>query len=241
MKLKIGIYLICTGKYDIFLQPLIDSLDKHFFKNDEIIIYLFWDKNYEVRLPDRFLVVYTPTKHKPFPAPTLFRYKNLLSISDKIKCDYIFYSDVDMLFVGDVDREILPHVDSNCPLVATLHPGFYNGGGSWETREASNSFVPIEKRIKYYAGGFQGGETKAYLETVKLMSDKIDADGVNGIIPIWHDETVWNCLLSSLENFKVLTPEYCMVEQVNLRELWGINHFIPKIIALKKIHSEIRS
>lgn len=240
MKLKIGIYLICTGKYDIFLEPLIDSLDKYFFKDDEIIIYLFWDKNYEIKLPGRFLIIYTPTEHKPFPAPTLFRYKNLLSISDKIKCDYLFYSDVDMLFVGDVGREILPQANNDCGLVATLHPGFYNGGGSWDTNEKSTAFMPLENRIKYYCGGFQGGKTIDYMNACSIMARNINFDEMNSVMAIWHDESHWNQYLS-IRNPKVLTPEYCMVEQINLRQIWGISHFSPKIIAIAKNHNEIRS
>ena len=104
MKKSIGILIVCTGKYDIFLQPLLDSIDTHFFPKDEVIIYLFWDKEeYTLKLSSRMSVICIPTKHLPWPAQTLFRYRYFTEAAPKMKiCEAVYYLDVDMMIVGDI-------------------------------------------------------------------------------------------------------------------------------------------
>lgn len=237
-KLIIGLNIISTGKYDVFINPLIDSLEKYFFTNNKVVLHLFWDKDYEIKTSERFSVIYIPTEHKPFPYPTLYRYKYFTNVADKIKCDYLFYLDVDMLLVDNVDIEILPDIDSG--LVSVGHCGFWNGGGSWGQNINSKSFTPIEHRRRYYAGGFQGGKTEKYLAACLAMATDISDDESRNVLAEWHDETHWNKYLSTRES-KMLTPSYCMVEEIELRKKWGITDFTPKIIALKKNHIEIRS
>ena len=116
--MKIGINLICTGKYDVFVRPLITSIDKFFFKKSIINIYLFTDKNIEIEASNRINIIETKIEHRLFPYSTLMRYKYFCGISDKYKCDYLFYSDVDMLFVNDVGEEILPNPNDDCRLVS---------------------------------------------------------------------------------------------------------------------------
>lgn len=236
---KIGLLLISTGKYHIFLQPLIDGIEKYFFAGHDIEIYLFSDREIELQKSERINVVRIPTEHKPWPASTLYRYKYFSEAADKITSDFLFYLDVDMAFVGDVGEEILPD-ESHEFITATLHPGFFRGGGSWETREDSYAYVAPELRIKYYAGGFQGGRTQEYLQACEDMAKCIASDESRGIIPVWNDESMWNCFLASMTP-KTLTPEYCQVEEEDKRRRWGTDHFVPRIIALSKDHAAIRS
>lgn len=239
MKKTIGILLISTGKYHIFLQPLIDGIDKYFFKGYNIEVYLFTDRNNELRHSSRINIVQIPTEHKPFPYPTLKRYEFFSKAADIIKSGWLFYLDVDMAIISDVGEEILPDGINDEGLVATLHPGFYKGGGSWCTDENSLAYTPVECRKKYYAGGFQGGVTESYLNLCKSLSHNISEDEKKGVMAEWHDESHFNAYMGS-KTPKTLLPEYCMVEQENLRVLWGINDFVPKIIALSKDHKKLR-
>ncbi len=239
MENKIGICLISTGKYGIFLQPLIDGIEKYFFVNNKIEIYLFTDRQHDLRHSDRISVVNIPTEHKPFPWPTIKRFQFFADAAHLINTSYLFYLDVDMAITGFVDKEILPGED-NQGLVATLHPGFYNGGGSWGDNKDSLSYTLPDLRKKYYAGGFQGGETNSYLDACRMMANNIADDERRGVQAEWHDETHLNQYLST-RTPKTLTPEYCMVEEESARLAWGINHFVPKIVALKKNHEEIRN
>lgn len=227
----IGIVCIATGKYDVFVEPFLNSLI-NFLPNCEKHIYLFSDRFSKSILRDDLFVQRFAVEHKPFPYPTLMRYKWISVLEDFIftmdgipTVDYLFYSDVDMRMVN-VGEEILH------PLVAVRHPGFYQGGGSWEDNHNSLAYVPPEKRLKYYAGGFQGGETKTYIEAVKTMRNNIQTDLDNWITAVWHDESHWNKYLSE-NTFTELTPAHCYPQGANLP-------FEQKIIALNKNHNEVR-
>jgi len=240
--MKIGILLISTNKYHVFLQPLIDSIKKYFFVNNEVTIYLFTDSINDLHGDERVNVVQSIIPSYKFPYATLYRYKIFSEAADLIKTDYIFYSDVDMLFVDHVGEEILPSDEQFGinGLTATLHPGFYKGGGSWCTDVRSNAYVQPEYRKKYYAGGFQGGKKVDYLMACQQLAKNISIDYEHHIMAEWHDESHWNKWVS-YRPIKILDPSYCMVEQEDLRVLWGIDHLSPKLIALKKEHKEIRS
>lgn len=217
----------------MFVQPLIDSLEKHFLKEHKLSIHLFTDTMtgksslsiYRYKIPSY-----------RFPQATLYRYKIFNTHKQWFSGDYIFYMDVDMLVVSDVGKEILTD-----GLTAVLHPGFYTSkSGSWETRSESTSYIPEDKRIRYYAGGFQGGKSSHYLKAIEDISGMIQKDEDNKIMPVWHDESAWNKYLSET-NPLALTPDYCMVENQKQRKLWGIDHLQPKIIALDKQHDKIRA
>ncbi len=228
--MRIGLLLIATGKYDVFLQPLIDSVDKWFFRGDQITIYLFTDKT-DLKLvhSDRINIVTCSIPHKTFPYSTLYRYKYFTAASHLIDTEYVFYCDVDMKFVGDVGREVLP-VDTS--LVATIHPGFYKGGGSWCTDERSNAYTPPENRRKYYAGGFNGGKTEGFMTMAKILSELITEDEVNGVMAEWHDESFFNMWLG-IHKCKEINPSYCYPES------WRLP-FPRRLLALDKNHAEMR-
>ena len=136
-----------------------------------------------------------------------------------------------MKVVDYVGEEILPNAEEK--LTATRHPGFVNGGwGSNNVDKRSTAFIPEELRKTYFAGGFQGGETTAYLQACKTLSDNISKDEDIGIIAEWHDESHWNSYLST-RTPKIISNEYCMCE----KNISGN----PKIIALDKNHAELRS
>jgi hypothetical protein len=161
---------------------------------------------------------------------TLKRY-HIMSAVDFSGYDYVYYIDADMLFVAPVGDEIFGQ------LVAVQHPGYFRGGGGWELNRNSNAWMPECKRKFYIAGGFQGGSN--YVPMMRLLRGWINQDIDNGCVGRWHDESYYNKLKSIYkEQFKILDPSYCMVEEPEKRKLWGIDHLQPKIIALAKKHSE---
>lgn len=232
----IGILLIATNKYRDFVPQFVKSVERYFMKEKNINIYLFTD----ILIPSIFhtserinisQVLIPPYK---FPYATLYRYriflKHLKVWSD---CSHVFYFDVDMRIVAPIGDEMLADI------VAVRHPGFDKvGGGSWERRKQSSCYT--ENCKTYYAGGVQGGERLTYLRAMQGMENMISWDEVNGVMPVWHDESAWNCYLSKIDNFKELDSSYCMVEQMDLRRKWKIDGLKPKVIALEKNHAEIR-
>ena len=225
---KIGLLLISTGKYHYFIQPLISSADKFFLSNHEVVYFLFTDSK-EKYVTDRE-IVYIPIEHSPWPFPTLLRYHHFIKSENFIldmNIDYLFYSDIDMLFVDTVSDDILSD------RVVTIHPGFLGNRGTPETRPQSLAYVNSDEYMVYYAGGFNGGTTTCFLDMSKIISKNIDIDHSNGIIAIWHDESHINRYMVDNRPTKVLDPGYCYGESMNIP-------YHKRLIALNKNHYEIR-
>lgn len=240
--MKIGILIIATNKYKQFVQPLIDSAKENLFPGHQVTFHLFTDDvsiNYEGN--DRIQIKKYLIPSYKFPLATLYRYKIFTDHRSHITDDFTFYTDVDMRFDNPVGDELLVPA-----LVAVHHPGFYisKGWGSGGCSTESLAYLPTEKRINYCAGGFQGGKNFLYMEACAILASRIADDEARNVMAEWHDETHWNWLLNNgtcLMPIKMFSPEYCMVEQQDLREKWGIANLVPRIVALKKNHEEIRS
>ena len=231
--MKIGILIIATGKYHVFVPPLLASIEKYFFTNHDLILYLFSETDFIDRTKiDRTKIVHISTVHEPFPLCTLHRYRRFSDAADLIDTDYLFYCDADMLFVDKVDEEILPNLSEQ--LTVVRHPGYWKGGwGSPNTDIKSKAWLPQNKRINYFCGGFNGGETNAFLSMSGELARNIENDSQNGAMAEWHDETHLNWFMAH-KYPKILTPSYCYPEN------WKLP-FKPKLLALDKNHSEIRS
>lgn len=250
-KLTIGLLLISTGQYDQFLQPLIESVNRHFFPGDDVVIYLFGDKPvYNFKLPARISIIVTQIKHEPWPASTLFRYKHFDNASKKIGiCDYVFYSDADMMIVGDVTDEILFKDGDKADIIVTRHPGFWNNSdwGSHNCSEWSKAYLRPDERHRYVAGGFQGGKTDRFLEMVEVLAHNIDDDYNRGVIAEHNDENHINWFVNKhvyqfLSHWVVkdLSPAYCMIPEQEARVQFGLTDINPIIYALTKNHEELR-
>ena len=229
---KIGVVVIATGKYDQFIPILFKSMKQYFMTNHEVTMFVFTDQD----MPKKEGLVSLFHFHEPWPNPTLKRYHVFDKYKEELlKMDYLFYCDADMRFVAPVGDEILP--DTETGLVATEHPGFFGGRrGTYETRVESTACVAPNEGSIYFAGGFNGGTSAAFLKMSEEIKKKVDRDLENGIIAIWHDESQLNRYM--IDNSpKVLSPSYCYPE-------YWINNKMPfpaKLIALVKNHNEIRN
>lgn len=231
--MKIGLLIISTGNYAHFIDPLIKSANKFFMDGFDVTIYLFTDSEEKPRDTERIKVIHVNITHVRWPYPTLWRYKIFNRYRDLFDDDYLYYIDVDMLFVDTVGVEIIPEGDG---LTVVQHPGFVGGGGSWEQRPKSTAFTPPELRNKYYAGGFNGGTKLQYLTMCKVLDKNIDKDADNSIMAEWHDESHMNRYMA-FRNPKVLTPSHCFPE-----DSWGDKlKYKKRILALSKDHKEIRN
>lgn len=234
-QMKVAVCLIVTRKYHVFCQPLIDSICKYFLLRHKIEVNIFTD-NTELEYvgDERVTIVKHPIPSYGFPEATLFRYSTMCCI--EYDCDYIYYLDVDYLIVSEIDEEFFGDI------VAVLHPGFMNmGGGSWCTDKNSLAYTFEHDRIKYFAGGTQGGRKDYYYAIMKRLRDWIDDDEKRGVRAVHNDESHWNAIVPLIKNPKILDSSYCFVQQPHLQKAWKIDHLTPRIIALEKIHSEIRS
>lgn len=186
-----------------------------------------------------------PTESSPWPNPTLMRYHLFLQQEAKLKeYDYIFYCDIDMKFVNIIGDEILGGI------TAAPHPGYAARKEyypPYEPNELSASYIPRPGRVvhdegkprfrpEYYAGGFQGGKSKLYIEAMKKCRELVDADQKIGYIPIWNDETAWNKYLFLNPPDIMLTPSYIYPDSL-IKEyyepLWG-RSYQPKLVTITK-------
>ena len=224
---KIGLILISTNKYKIFVRPLIDSARNFLLKNHKVTYYLFTDSDEFNDLGDD--VVINKIEHLSWPMITLYRYKTFVKHKDILSAeDYLFYCDIDMRFVSDVGDEILGE------LVSTIHPGFLGGRGTPETNAGSTAFIPDGDELVYYAGGFNGGSSSKFLEMSEQIDTNIDIDLRTGLIAIWHDESHLNKFFTKNKPTVVLSPSYCYPES------WNLN-YDKKLLALDKNHHEMRN
>lgn len=241
LKPSVGLMLIATRKYKQFLWDIVDQAKKYFFPDHPVTIFTFTDEPFAIRGDHRVKIENFQIPPLQFPYATLYRYRifdeHIHALS---RMAYLFYSDVDMAFVDYITQDIL------CDgLTVVRHPGFYisNGWGSPNVDTRSTAFVDKRNRTGYVAGGFQGGRTYDFMAMSRKLQFNIEKDEELGIMAEYHDESHLNAYLKN--EYKGLTlylmPDYCMVEQTNLRKKWNINFLEPKVIALAKNHAEIRS
>lgn len=237
---RVSLVIVCTGKYDRFLQPLIDSAEEWFFKGENYDIYLFTDDPDKELKIKRGTIFKQKVDHKPFPFIAMERYKFISEYRDMFRAEYLFYIDVDMRLAGEVGEEILP---DHRGLVATRHPGFWKyGWGSKKTHPMSLAYVPEGRRINYVCGAFEGGTREAFVGASDVMwGQMLDDRGTasrigytqnDGLLADMADETYWNAYIKQ-HPAKLLPPSYCYPET------WHIP-FEKKILALKKNMREVR-
>jgi hypothetical protein len=155
-----------------------------------------------------------------------------------IKEKYLFYVDVDCLFVDKISAE-----DILSDRVAVQHCGYYKKQGPFEDNINSSLYLDPGSYKFYAGGGFSGGKASSYLEMSKWCYNMIEQDVQKNIIPRFHDETAWNTYLALNPPDKILSPSYHYPqgEAAHYKAIWKPDTFKPKIILLDKDHQEVRS
>lgn len=172
-----------------------------------------------------------------WPYATMMRHKHLLE--NMPGGDFVFLSDADMLFEGEVGDEILP---SERGMTATIHPGYVDRHRlefPYERRSESACCMEPHDGERYYCGGFFGGSTAVMEAHLSMTTRFIDEDGENGLIPVWHDESANNKVFWLYPPTVVLPPSYCYPDNDSwYKTVW--KEFYPrKLVALDK-NNEVR-
>lgn len=223
---KVGLLIIATNKYTTFLQKLISSADTYFLKNQEVTYFVFTNQNINLQSNRNVLII--EIEHKDWPWMTLGRYDIFNNSNKTLKeMDYLYYCDVDMLFVDEVSDEILGE------RVATQHPGYTGVRGTPDTNPMCLAYVDPSEKMQYFAGGFNGGTSEEYLRMCSVLSKNIQTDYSKDIIAIWHDESHMNRYFIDNTPTVILSPSYCYPESVSIP-------YTKRLLALDKNHEEIR-
>lgn len=231
--IEVGFLIIATGKYDTFLKPLIDSIEKWVLPKNKKYYNIFTDKKIELNI-ENYRVF--PIEHRPFPYPTLYRFHFFNKYFNEILGDQLVYIDADTLVNDKIGTEIL------LPITITQHCGYLNIIGTFENRKESAAYVPVESRKNYYGGGFYSIEREKFYMLIQECINIIDSDINKGITPIWHDESALNKYFSTVKPNRVLSPSYHYPENIeHIYNLWGgKDKFSCKILLLSKDHKKIR-
>lgn len=202
-------------------------MEQYFFTytNHNIDLIVFSDRKQERGC------LHIPVDHKPWPFSTLMRFEFFAKSREVLsQYDYLYYCDVDMKFVSCVGDAIIGD------LVATQHPYFYNvdrAKFSYEANPSSAAYVPANLGSHYFAGGFFGGTSKAFISMSHILQERIDRDLKKGYIAKWHDESHLNWYFAHNPPQRILDPGYCYPERANLP-------FAAHLLALEKDHAAVR-
>lgn len=236
--MKISLLIVATNKYVQFLPKLLQSVADHFLTNADKCIHIYTDQIHAANalsnnsLP--FEIKIHAIEHKPWPHATLKRFHFFKQYVDQIEGHYVFYIDADTIIKAEITEEILS------PRTVVQHCGYVNGGGTFEERQESRAYTPKALQKNYYGGGFWGFDRTNFRFVVDKAVEMIDEDESNGIIPIWHDESVLNALMAHMEPTKVLTPSYHWPQGCpKIINKWK-EHYPCKILLLKKDHKEFQ-
>ncbi len=227
---KIGILIICTGKYHIFFEDLYKSCEKFFLPAYSKKYFVFTD--YKIKKRKNVKIIYQ--SHLGWPYDTMMRFHMFNRITSELqKLDYLFFFNANMKIIKTVNsKKIIPTKQNNY-LVGVKHPGFINHVPSqfpYERNPKSTFYIKKTEGETYYQGCLFGGRTQEFLEMSKILAEKIDNDLSNKIIPVWHDESALNWYFKD-KNVLQLGPEFAYPES---SKSLSITFFKKKIIQLDK-------
>lgn len=221
---------------------MIDTAKQYFLPGHDVD-YFLWSDMEAVDYATVF-----PCEPIEWPMPTLMRYHLMLQQEEKLKeYDYVFYVDCDMLFVNVVGDEILGErlTGVQQPMYALrreywppYEPNFKSAAyikrpGKIINENGRPRFMPL-----YFAGGFQGGRTEAWIAAMKVMKKNIDDDFAKNYVAQWNDESHFNKYMFEHPDDRdvILTPSYTYPDSL-LKEyfipLWG-QDYQPKLVTLTK-------
>lgn len=235
--MKVNLLIVATGKYIQFLPQLIESADKYFIKGHDVKYCIFTDATQE--RPAHPNCTFFEVEHKPWPHATLKRFHFFLEHRNEMpEADYFFYVDVDARFEQPIGEEIIGK------RTAVQHCGYIDGRNlPFENNPKSMTYVPESKRGAYYGGGFWGFEASEFWNVAHYCAQAIDFDEGNGIVPVWHDESILNKYLAACPPTLVLDPSYHYPENnPHIYAKWAAvgKSYDCKILLLDKNHKEVR-
>ncbi len=225
---KIGICVIATSHYRMYVRPLLRSIRRNFLPGYDVTVFLFTDGSIEPEADLRVI----PVEHSQWTGMAIRRHLLFREHANAFEgMDYLFYLDADMRVIDEVGPEILGD------LMATIHPGFHDKPRekfTYERRQQSTAWVAPHEGTRYFCSAFQGGKTPRFLEAVRTMAEQIDADTDNGITAVWHDESHWNRYLIDHPPTLVLPPSYCWYPDGRSRGFKGRIAVVLKDAALMR-------
>ena len=162
-------------------------------------------------------VVWSQTKHKPWPYVTLERFNTISPRLDKLKeYDYVFYFDSDLECIDYINEF---DIQSNKNYFAVCHPVNLKRSDFWPVETNESSTACLKERLdRTYVQGCLWGARGSHIEhMVNTMKNNIQSDLQNDIIAVWHDESHLNKFVSDhYSESLVLSPSLAYPENWTL-------------------------
>lgn len=212
--MKIAIFTISLGKYDIFFKDFYESVNKLFLPNHEKHFFVFSDK----KIDEKPNLTEIPQKKLGWPYDTMMRFHFLNSIKEKvILYDFIYFFNINMKVLKIINEEVIPK-EKNDFLMGCNHPLHYNWPTNalpYERNPNLSCYINSNEGKHYYQGCFNGGRVKEFLQMSEILESNIDSDLKKELIPKWHDESQLNWYFKN-KNPLILPYTYIYPESLNL-------------------------
>lgn len=236
---------MAVGKYCEFFDGWYESFVEHFATDAEERAVIVWTDNVDdPRFKNRELVREVRFKEKkPWPDIVMNRHRTYLEVEPLMEeYDYVFFSNVNEVYVGDVRvGDILPKDDKKSRLVGVKHfglnmdvnPNVTVVDQKWQSEQnpKSRAYINTFPYDYVFGGALVGGYVKEFKEMCHAIADMSAEDMRNGLTAKWHDESYFNRYrLDHMEMIKALSPTYGMPEEAH----WLRSRYETKILVLKK-------
>lgn len=212
---KVAIGFIGTNKYASFFDNFYRSVKLFFLPDCEKTILFFTDIT-PLNVPPDVIVI--PIEHKPWPLVTLERFESIIKAKTAIKQqDWFIYLDADMVINTTITSADFFNTEKDW--FGVQHPGFINGGGTFEFRKKSRASVnpTTDNLTVYWQGCLWGGKAASVISLCEELSDRTSKDLVDGIIAVWHDESHLNkFFVDNADNVHTLSASYAYPEKWEL-------------------------
>ncbi len=190
---SLAIVTIGTSRYVEYFPKFYESLKRSFLPNTKKHFFMFTDRVDYPYFKGKEDVTPVKIEHGNTTLITLFRFKFVYSIKDKLsKFSHVLYIDSDS-FATDV---LTTEADFFChekPLFAVAHPGFLNAKHQVERNPLSTAALPEGVDLDVYRQcSFWGGKSGELLEMCGKIDENIMIDMSNKIIAMWLDESHLN-------------------------------------------------
>lgn len=191
--MKIAIFYICTGKYEMFWNNFYKECEKYFYPNIQKDYFVFTDSKTILQGKRENVFPYFQVR-SGWPYDTLMRFQWFLTIQDRLDIyDFCYYFNANSKFLRVINESLINLPTEKEPLIFwchTRHENDYEGATFHPERNpSSTAFVPEGQPCRCYGGGFYGGRIKEFMHMCKELRDNIMKDISNNIIAIWHDQS----------------------------------------------------
>lgn len=212
---KYAIIYICTGGYSVFWKDFYDSSEKFFLTGARKEYFVFTDAKELIQNKDDRIHSFYCGK-MGWPYDTLLRWDRICAIQDLLaEYDYIVFCNANMEFLSEIPSHIFE--DTDFTLWSSTKDLDSADQLPLERRPESRAYIPYGTPVKkYVAGGYILGRSEPFLRMSRELRDWTAQDLQNGIIPIWHDESLENAYFYHNRNnvtVKIIGPELINMEE----------------------------